>query len=431
MADRYVKHTGDNTTGTSWATAFTTLASATAADVAGDRILVSSQHVEATTASQTHSFAGTFVNPTTVLSVNESTLLAESLATTVNSSAGYPSHIFQGNAILEGLDFKITAANSGSIIFGAGANTNFVANNCKFRISGSSGASSFLCGTTTAGQPSKVTFNNCFFGITSTAVFLEANRADVTIYGGGIITGSIPLTYAFNTSPTDLFKCEISNFDFSLAATTFNFFKTGVVSNGRLDVINCKMPVGWSGSLFATLPQSPIRAVMWNCENAAKHIVASSAGQLFSNEAIYKTGGATEGTTPTSWMITTSANTNESLNQFYTEDVTIPNDTVGSKTVTVDFACAAQLDNSKIWIEVEYCNTSGLAGTTLSSKRSSLTATPVNCSTSSTTWVGLTTQIKQKVSLTINPQRAGNVYLRVYVGIPSTTVYLDYAATLT
>jgi hypothetical protein len=78
-------------------------------------------------------------------------------------------------------------------------------------------------------------------------------------------------------------------------------------------------------------------------------------------------------------------------------------------------------------VEVEYLGTSGFPLSVTSSDRAAtILATPANQTTSSETWTttGLTTPVKQKLSVTFTPQEKGPIIARVYLAKASTTVYV-------
>jgi hypothetical protein len=153
-------------------------------------------------------------------------------------------------------------------------------------------------------------------------------------------------------------------------------------------------------------------------------------GTLTTETTIKRTVGASDGTTPYSWKLLTTANSKQDF-PFETFEGALWNSAVGSaKTLT--FHCLTDnltLQDADIWVEVEYL---GSSGSPVSSLVSSAPATLVTAganltSDSAEAWTttGLTTPVKQKFSVTFTPQLAGPVRWRVKIAKASATVYVD------
>ena len=88
------------------------------------------------------------------------------------------------------------------------------------------------------------------------------------------------------------------------------------------------------------------------------------------------------------------------------------------------------LTNAQAWLEAEYqgATTSPLGSWSTSRVSDPVFGSATNLATDSTsTWTttGLTTPVKQQLSLTIAPRAVGLIRLYVAVARPSTTVYYD------
>jgi len=162
-----------------------------------------------------------------------------------------------------------------------------------------------------------------------------------------------------------------------------------------------------------------------------KHGRINVAGTESEETTIVRTGGASDGTTPFAEKIVTTANCNQYM-PYESIPFSFWNDTVGSPiTVTVEgiSGLGAVPNNDDIWLEAEYpgSSSSPLASFASSGKADSL-ASNAALSASSETWGGSTTAFK--TSVTFTPQQKGPVVLRMKVGKPSFTVYIDPKPTI-
>jgi hypothetical protein len=150
------------------------------------------------------------------------------------------------------------------------------------------------------------------------------------------------------------------------------------------------------------------------------------AGTQTTETTIVRSGGASDGTTPISTKIVTTANAEWEF-PFECLPITIWNETVGSAvTATIEgiWGTASVPLNSDIWIDVEYLGTSGfpLALKATSGKASGLAA-GTNIPAGSGTWGGSTT--KFAMSVTITPQEKGPITIYVKAAKISSTFYVD------
>ncbi|RUX95816.1 hypothetical protein [Mesorhizobium sp. M7D.F.Ca.US.004.01.2.1] len=153
-------------------------------------------------------------------------------------------------------------------------------------------------------------------------------------------------------------------------------------------------------------------------------------GSLVEETTIVHTGGASNGTTPISWKIVTTANATWHF-PFEAPPIAIWNDTTGSAvTATVECRAAAIPNDDELWLEVEYLGdaSSPQASFVSDVKATLLTAAAAQAS-SSESWGGSTASFKLDVTFT--PQQKGWVLARVKAGKASSTFYVDPKVTLT
>jgi hypothetical protein len=153
-------------------------------------------------------------------------------------------------------------------------------------------------------------------------------------------------------------------------------------------------------------------------------------GDVYSETTIVRTGGASNGTTPLSHKLVSSA-ARKFTAPLYGPDLVIWNAAVGSaKTATVEIVhdSVTNLTDAEVWLEVEYLGTSGFPMSLFASDRKAdILATAADQTDSSEAWTttGLTNPNTQKLSVTFTPQEIGVVRARVVLAKASATVYVD------
>lgn len=181
------------------------------------------------------------------------------------------------------------------------------------------------------------------------------------------------------------------------------------------------------------------RVSMYNCDSADTNYrlwIETYAGNIKSETTIVRTGGASDGTTTVSWKMASSANANSTTIPLMSDEVVRWNDTVAAAvTATVEVVhdsqgagTGAAFTNEEVWLEVMYLGTSGVPlGSFVSNTKADVLATAADQPTSTATWTttGLTTPVKQKLSVTFTPQEKGYIHARVYLGKASKTLYVD------
>jgi hypothetical protein len=155
-------------------------------------------------------------------------------------------------------------------------------------------------------------------------------------------------------------------------------------------------------------------------------------GTLTTETTIVRTGGASDGVTPISWKVVTTANA-KFEQPFECPPIAIWNDTTGSPvTATIEgiWGGGAVPTDADIWVEVEYLGSSATpVSSFVSDAKATVLTTAASQAASSETWGGSTTDFHLHVTFT--PQMKGFVYARVKVGAASSTIYIDPKITLT
>lgn len=443
MANIYVRSTdGSNSdNGSTWALAKLDIAGAAAIDSAGDTIYVSQAHAESTGTTVTWNLAGTVASPTKVLCGNDGAEPPTSLATTgAVTTTGGANIAVNGHAYIYGLVFTTNSGSPGGIIMCNSAGDIQTYEDCDF-ISSSSGSTRFYTANTLT-PPGTATWINCRmkFNATGQRIYPAGN---FFWRGGSIISGGTTPTYVFtlNVQSGRSGIWLISGVDFSNLSSTVSFVDVASnQSSGVFKLVNCKLPSSWSGSLTSGAPTSgTIRVEMWNCDAADTNYrlwIEDYAGSIKHETTIVRTGGASDGTTTHSWKMATSSSAEYPLHILRSPEVVRWNDTTGSSiTVTVEIVHDSQgsgtssaFTDKEIWLEVQYLGTSGFPlSLFVDDAAADVLASAADQTSSSETWTttGLSTPVKQKLSVSFTPQEKGYIHAVVCMAGASDTCYVD------
>jgi len=263
------------------------------------------------------------------------------------------------------------------------------------------------------------------------------------ISGGSVAAGSAtPTNFMYAGQGGRGGLVEIEGFDFSNFSAGFSIAQAANMSwSGKFILRNCKLPAGWSGSLInGAMTGYGAVGEMHNCDAGDTNYrfrVQGYSGQIDSDIAVYRTGGASDGTTPISWRMTSSAGAVYPTVLLETPDLpAVWNTATGSsKTATVEITHdgATPLADGDVWLEVQYLGTNGSPLSTFVSDQKSLLAAGSAQATSAASWTGdsgtgpngSATWHTLKLECNFTPQEAGYVQARVFLAKPSTTVFVD------
>ena len=438
MAVRYVRSTdGSNADdGTTWALAKADLAGVSAIDTAGDTIWVSDNHAE-TTNSPTFAGAGTNASPTRLLCGDDAAEPPTALATTATVTPGSGSITFNGSLYCYGITF-ITAQ---GMLLARSAGDHQTFENCPMHFTG---ANSQVGPSGTANVSTDVKFINCNLKpLSNTSSFGVSGKFEIR--GGAMVSGGSTNTNGYFARAGDRTHTDIliDGFDFSAVGATMSLFITDTAGNIKATIRNCKMPASWSGSLVTGTIGVGQSFELYNCDSADTNYrlwCQYYEGDVKSETTIVMTGGATDGTTPIALKMSTTANASYPSVTLRSPEIFKRNETTGSsKTVTVEFVhdtnvaagqgagTANAFRDDEVWLEVQYLGTSGAPLATLITDTISVVATPADQASSSVTWTttGMTTPVKQALSVTFTPQEKGMIIGRVCVGKASKTIYIN------
>jgi hypothetical protein len=435
MANLYVASTGSNTPPyDTWANAATNPATAVNAAVAGDTVYI---HAESFTqgVDTTWTLAGTISNPVNVICTNDKaneppTVLASKGVAKYTQTSSWD-FVINGIGYIYGFGYENTIQSSNALILGLAQTTNdyIILDNFTHSVISTSTSTSVTIGT---GQDlaTRVQLLNSSFSLNNSSGLKFTLWGDLYIRGGSISSNS-NLSQTFNAAgrraELKVIDCDLSGLGSSTliaASSSVVFFKC--------EFVNCKLN---QNTVVATnfTNASQAEVTLTNCAssginyNSARYNVY---GTLLPETVLVKTNGASDGSTPISWKLTTTANATESI-PFITGDMAVWIDsTSASKTITVDILhdSVTALKDNEVWLEIDYLGSSSSPlGTPASDKRATVLTTAVDQSSSSANWTttGMSNPNKQKLEVSFTPQMKGFVYARVCVAKPSYTLYVD------
>ena len=439
MANIYVRSTDGNNAdnGSTWALAKATLAGATAIDVAGDVIYLSQAHAESSAAAQTLSIAGTRSNPVKIICGNDAAEppTAVSTAARVITTGGSNISIAPATgAYVYGVSFECGTLNTTPTLGtndSGSAGCRIVYESCSFQILAISGGAL----TTGLTQQFYTEWRNCTIKFANTSVSISANTSGFFRWiGGSVVSGSSTpaSTRGIFGGSANAFMCAL------IEDVDFSNFSSGVhITNGsgfsQFVIRNCKLPSGWSGNLARLAPTGVERICMYNCSAGTQNYklwIEVRAGTIRDETTLVRSGGASDGTTPISWKLTTTANANYPGDSLNTDDIVFWCGTTNS-AITAEIEIlhdsATSLKDSEVWIDVSYLGSSATPiGTLISDRTADYITTAANQDSSSASWTttGMGNPNTQKLSVTFTPQMKGFVILRVCLAKPSYTIYV-------
>jgi hypothetical protein len=419
----------------------TTLAAGLASPtVAGDDVFIAADHVEPPYAVATTLTAlGTASLPTRIMVADHTaalvggnppvSALVHTPTVTISSNAAAANIILAGVVShCEGITFSAgTAALQANVHF----NGIWYLKNCAIILNNTSGTSQVrvtsLGSTRTTWENVTVTFGN------TGQYFAPASGEFLWINTPNAITGTLP-NNLFSSSSYGMMTFR----GVDLSSLTGKTLLQASHAGGALliSLIGCKEPTAWT-RYAATQTSDFATIITERSENGALNytkVRETFYGVQTTETTVVRTGGATDGTTPTSWKIDTATGRSGRVKPqrpFKSSPIIIWNDVISTnRTVTVYGIAAALPTNADIWLEVEYPGSGAspiltTANTTIDTPLS----TPASVATDASSWGGSTTPFKLVATLNGSPWpqpgMKGPMTIRVCVGGQS-IYYIDW-----
>lgn len=418
----YVDDGGNNTTGLSWANAFTSINSLQAAvTLASDEIVYfgSDSQCQAVNGASLTIVGPTSGTPVKFISATVGTTnYSKGTAPQIDTSEATSYDIvFDGSFAIYGLFIK-----SGRFITIAPDTDESAATyDCTFAI----GATGTLFLTITTGigtSHENLTLDLSADGTTvrSTGVLSHPISSNQTVQGitfvnAGYRTGSV---FTGNAMAGDNYYSGVDLSGFTNATVCEIFNLAGFRCKTTLS--NSKTAATWTP--FVGTPSGGCSVALYNVgpdDDPTSLLISNTYGTLVSSKAIYRSSGGTIEGVATSWLVTTLATCCEAA-PFYTPWIYDALTTTGSKTFTIYLTNdSLDFNNSEIWLDLDYLATANSSvWTRASSQRATITTTPATLTSDGTsTWngAGPSFTYKRKVAVTITIGEEGQYRARLAV----------------
>lgn len=422
----------DGDSGLTWALAKATAAAAATAAGAGGTVYVDHAHAETSGSTIAILSPGTAASPIRFICVdrtgNPEPPTARATTATITTTGGTAElNITGGFAYFYGIEFRPSAG----MRLSEAASGGFIFEQCHFNLT-SAIAAAFIYWVVVVLRP--VVHINCTFTFGNVGqIMFPGGR--VTFLGGSL-AGTIPTTLIrIDNATVNNSNWMFRGMDLSAAGSGKTLVAAGV-NNHLIQFDSCKY--GSSVTIAAAQADgAEVRSI--NSDSADtnyRYFLSNRFGVITQETTIVRTGGASDGTTPISRKMVTTANS-KIYSPLVLDDILIPwNESTGSsKTVTVEVVTdGVTLTDAECWLEVEYLGTSGFPISSFVHDRvaDDVFGTPANQTSSSETWTttGLASPVKQKLSVSFTPQEKGAYRARVMLAKASTTVYVDPLATV-
>jgi hypothetical protein len=418
----------------------------------GSTIYVAGAHTEISSVATNWAGAGTQANPIKVLCVNAAGSMPPTAAdlTTgalvAQSTAGSFTNTMLG-LYCYGIEFRIGAINNtsslSSILMPQSTGLSAalqIYKNCKFTIGSNNAASRWSLGAGGNSSGGNLIWEDCQIGINSASQIFGGTAGPIIwewrnpsgIAGVTGVTGAIPQGQLLSVGAVGMtFDAVIDGVDLSALSAQLLAGSNNILGNVVLK--DCILR-GLTGPFMG----NPGPGVDYlRCDSAGtnyQHMRGRYAGQVMTETAIVRTGGAHIQGTALSWKIITSANASW-IQALRCAPLTVPNALTGAnRTVTVygTINAAAVPTNADIWILASYL---GSSSSSLASFKSSGTPThltagsPVNSDGSS--WggggsgAGWSPFSLSVVLTSPTPAQSGTIYVTAVAAKPGTTWYID------
>ena len=443
MAVIYLRSTDgdDGDDGSTWALAKATLTAALAAAGAGGTVYVSQNHAESQASDMVLTASSSSGSISGIICVQDGGGSPAEPPTTVATTAtvsttGSTPISFVGFGYVYGITFSAgTLGNSNNINFQSTAPWWWKLENCLLTFAGSITSSRVDIGAGSSGIDGQLLeLVNTPIELLYVTQLIDLNANLIWRNTASALPG---------VAPTLLFRpvhitsdVLLHGVDLSTAGSGKTLFSSSVDGAHKIKFVNCKFgaSVVIAGGTVASQGATEVEVV--NCDSADtnyRYYKKVYQGEIFQETTIVRTGGASDGTTPISRkMVSTSDSRFES--PLVLEGLYVWNETVGSSvTVTVEIILddiSGALNDDEVWLEIEYLGTSGFPLSLFASDRAAdILASPAAQESSSVAWTttGLTTPLKQKLSVTFTPQEKGYIIGRVMLATQaggSVTLYV-------
>lgn len=402
-------------------------------DTSGDTIFISKNHAEAQSTAYSWSLAGSRTAPQRFLCVDDTGDPASPTTLSTGAKIEYNggTSLTLGVSVVAywyGIEFK-NGSGTAPVIACLTTVAGFQRyEQCFFNLS-SSGSTGVI------NLQGSINWVNCTvsFGATGQTITPTTSGAKFTWIGGSYIAGA--------AQPTVLITGTSRNNEFLLDGVDLSAYSGTIFSlntcGQRVVMRNCKIHA--SATLHAAMT-GVARISMYDCDSGNTNYkirIEDGSGTIVDEETIVRTGGASDGTTPISWKMTSNTGALEHY-PLYSDEIQFWNDAVGSSVnvrIEVLRDSATALTDNVAWLEIDYLGDASYPISSMAmDKMANTLASPANQPSSSATWVttGMSNPNKQYLDVSFTPQKKGIFIARVaFAPGAVSTLYVDPAPIIT
>lgn len=462
MANIYVRNSAAGAAnGTTWSDAYTTVALAIAGGVTNtDTVWLADDHTETFTVNTAWTLPtspGLRILAADTHTTEPPTGLGNKVATIITATNAVGLSL-NGFAYIYGIQFNIGSGTSQCSLSFGNLNTlshGIFVDNCGVNFASTSGTNQMFLGppgTNILLRVGVVIKDMTFDHRSSIGVPVAFRNGNIHINGfttPASATGASGF-FGVNSAGRSTGTALVENFDVSTLSSAIAIYNVAASTDFNIFFRNGKITSGAALTTGSFAGQFAQNVRFHNVDSTSSNYRLSESryeGSLVTETTIVRTGGASDGTTPISWKLDTTANavfptvvypTEYFASKFITATgsaVTATVEIVHDTNVAAGQGAGASyaFQDDEIWLEVNYFGTSGTPlGSFVSDRKSTILSSAADQASSSETWTttGLTTPVKQKLSVSFTPQLKGVCLARIVMAKASKTVYVDPVVTI-
>ena len=401
--------------------------------LAGEDIYIAADHSEDPGANITYTFPGTAAAPNRVISATLSgPTYNKADNVQVDNSTGNFDILIQGHVKLYGVSLKV-----GDDFSCKGNDQSILLDDCVIELTRTN-SGVFFSGDANGQNILELKNTDVNFSGGGTGSVFSVADSGIFLWNGGLLSiGGTPGTQLFNGADETL---HISVAGVDLSAETNNLIDVSDLADIIAEFHHCKLASSVSLT-NGTINSVGTKILMSGCDDTTGNDLhrfeyIDYYGSIVHDDAIFvTTGGASEGTTPISWKMVTTANAKEFSEPLISPPIVVWVDGTGSKTFTVQclWDSVTDIQNDEIWLEIEFLEASADTDSAFANDGlADILASPADQTTNATAWTEtLTNDNEFAIAVTATVNRVGPAICRVHLAKPSTTVYVDPKGTVT
>lgn len=422
------------TSANGWVNALLTTAAAITLSAAGDDFNLASTHAESTAGGLTLTFPGTAANPNRIFSCDTTNapaqgsdlLIGASITTTGTSNFGMLGVIY-----CYGLKLSAGTATGASFLGLASSGTPVggqTYQSCSLIIGATSTTSSIAIGSGTASRPQEIRLINTTVSFGNAAQSIGAQNSRIYWSNtASAVAGTAP-TNLFTSTLTSVVRCE----GVDLSALGSGKALVGALSSSAMFMfIDCKLGASLTVASTPTVQGGAVTDLIVSDSSATGYRQERYwyQGTLTTSTAVYN--AASDGVTPISWQVVTTANNKQYMpfECFEIVQWVAPGSYSASGGTYVNVTSAtAGLTNADVWVEAQVLDNGSFPISDLYSSGPVNQLTAGSALTSGSAWtspLGGTPSNYRLIVPAFTVAIAGYVRFTVKVGRVSATLYVD------